>query len=131
MTIDVARIETEGTVCIGCPANPLFEGDTLEDVTVIAEGFLADGTPINPAPFASDDGGWEAEVVMDTESDLDVTVDNPLFDDGQIILRLTLNESSDKDGKHAGIVRISNPIGARTQQRSLFNFVVKITDAPG
>ena len=61
MTIDVAQIESFATVQIGAdPDNPQYEGDTLEAVFVLAEDFLADGTPVNPAPFATDSGGWSA-----------------------------------------------------------------------
>ena len=131
MAIDVAQIDSFATVTIGSdPENPQYEGDTLESVYVLAESFLNDGTPVNPAPFLTDSGGWGAEVIMATGDTLTVTVDTPLADDGQIILRLALDESLAKVGKHRGKVRIFNPIIGRTQQRTLFDFVIPITQAP-
>ncbi len=128
MTIDVAQINSFATVQVGNPPNnPLYEDDTLEAVFVVAEGFDTSGAPINPAPFATDSGGWGAEIEMDTASDLVPTVDTPLADDGQVVVRLALHESMGKVGKHRGNVRIFNPIAGRTQQRVLFNLVIVIT----
>lgn len=129
MTIDPAQIDSLATVPIGADEDhPLYEGDTLEAVFILAEGVNADGSPINPAQFATDSGGWGAEIVMDTPStNLAPTVDTPLLDNGQLVIRLALDESTDKEGKHRGVVRIFNPIGARTQQRVVFDFVISIT----
>ena len=129
MAIDVAQIDSLATVCIGSPPrNPLYEGDTLEAVFVFAEGFDPNGVPINPAPFFTDSGGWGAEIVMDADSTLAPTVDTPLADDGKAIVRLALGESTGKAGKHEGVLRAFNPIGARTQQRVLFTFTMVITE---
>ena len=129
MTIDVAQIDSFATVAIGAPPkNPLYAGDTLEALYILAEGFDSTGAPIEPAPFLTDSGGWGAEIVMGADSTLAPTVDTPLADDGEIVIRLALDESSGKAGKHDGNVRIFNPIGARTQQRVLFNFVILITE---
>ena len=131
MAIDVAQIESFATVTIGSdPDNPLYEDDTLEAVFVVAEGFDSTGAPINPALFATDSGGWGAEVEMEPEDLLPVTVDTPLLDDGQIILRLALGASLALAGKHRGNVRIFNPDPIRTQQRVIFNFVIQITAEP-
>ncbi len=131
MPIDVARLVSQATIAIGSPpASPLYEGDSLEDVTVFAEGFDTTGA-INPALFATDDGGWGAEVIMDPDSDLTVTVDTPLLDDGQVILRIAISESVNKAGVHHGFVRIFNPIAGRMQQRTLFNFMIQVTELPG
>jgi len=131
VAIDPAQLNSFATVTIGNdPENPLYEGDTLEAVFVVAEGFQPDGTPVDPAPFGTDSGGWGAEVIMATGDTLAATVDTPLTDDGQIVLRLALDESLAKAGKHRGKVRIFNPIGARTQQRTVFDFIMPITQAP-
>jgi len=125
--IDPSQLDSLATVEIGVtPSAPLYEGDTLEDVTVVAEGFEPDGTPINPADFT----GWSAEVIMDSGDTLAPTVDSPLDATGQIVLRLALGESTDKVGKHRGNVRIFMPDPARTQQRTVFNFVIAITESP-
>lgn len=130
MSIDVAQIDSAATICIGSPPrSPLYEGDTLEALFVVAEGFDPLGVPINPAPFLTDSGGWGAEVVMDADSTLAPTVDTPLADDGQIILRLALDESLGKVGKHDGNLRVFNPIGLRTQQRTIFNFAIVVSEA--
>ena len=129
--IDVAQIDSLATVCIGAPPrNPLYEGDTLEEVYVVAEGFAQDGAPIDPAPFLTDSGGWGAEIVMDDASTLSPTADTPLGDDGRITIRLALDESVGKVGKHSGNLRIYNPIGGRTQQRVVFNFAITVSGAP-
>ena len=131
MPIDVAQIESFATVTLGTdPENPQYADDTMEAVFVVAEGFQADGTPINPALFLTDSGGWEAEVEMEAGDTLAVTVDTPLLDDGQLILRLALGASLTEVGKHRGNVRIFNPIAGRTQQRVVFNFVLVITAEP-
>lgn len=132
MPIIPEQIETLATVPIGTdPDSPLFEGDTLDAIFVVAEGFQADGTAINPAPFGTDSGGWGAEVVMETGDTLTVVADTPLADDGQLVMRIALNESVGKVGKHRGQVRIFNPIAGRTRQRTIFDFVIAVTARKG
>lgn len=132
MAIDISQVESRATVTIGVPAAaPLYEGDTLEAVYVLAEAFDSEGSPIEPAPFFTQDGGWGLEVVMDAASSLVPTVDQPTSDNGQVVVRLALGESLGKLGKHRGNVRAFNPVvGGRTQQRTLFNLAIMITEAP-
>lgn len=88
MAIDIQSIETLSQVAIGCDLEePLLANDSLKATFIVAEGVDAAGVPVNPALFASDNGGWVG-VVEVVEGTLPLTIDNPLADDGELTLRM-------------------------------------------
>ncbi len=133
MAIDPSQIDSFGVLELPVQRIPgthtfIFEGDSWEEPIQFAESFQSDGTAVNPAPFLTDSGGWEGLIRMEG-SELPVTVDNPLADDGIVTLRLGVGASNSHVGQHCGQILIANPVsGPYTEERTLTKVRITVTE---
>jgi hypothetical protein len=133
VAINVAQLDSFGVLALPRQVSHethtfLYEGNSWEEPLQVAERFEVDGTAVEPAPFLTDSGGWEAQIVMEG-STLPVTVDNPLADDGIITLRLARGASDSLTGKHWGELKVLNPVGGPyTKEKTITRVLITITE---
>ena len=89
---------------------------------IVAEGEDASGVPINPALFATDNGGWVAGIDI-VDGTLPLTVVNPLLDDGAITVKMVKDVSTPQ-------VCVANVFVTNTAldaKRTIFQISVTVT----
>lgn len=124
MAIDIQAIETLSQVSIGCDKQePLLVNDSLFATFIVAEGFETDGTPINPALFASDNGGWVG-VIEVVEGDLTLSLVSPLTDNGE----LTVKMAADISTPQTCIANVSVTNVALAAKRTVFRITIQVVD---
>ncbi len=107
MTIDIQSMELGEHVHIGATDNDRqIVGDSLRAQFFVAEGKEEDDTPITPALFASDNGGWTFAIEIEGNPFAANVTPSPPEDTGEV----TINVAPDVSvvGRHRFLVRALN-----------------------
>jgi hypothetical protein len=107
MTIDIQALELGDPVHIGATdKDKLIVGDSLKATFYIAEGMEQDGTPVVPALFATDNGGWTAAIEIDGNPFAASITPDPLEDSGEITINIAPDLTT--AGRFEYLVRVLN-----------------------
>jgi hypothetical protein len=105
MAIDIQALELGDPVNIGATdSDRLIVGDSLKAQFFVAEGVEEDGTPITPALFDTDNGGWAGSI--DIEGSPFAASISGVDDTGEVTINIAPDTTT--VGRHRYRIRVTN-----------------------